>query len=272
MNIRDPYIIKINNPLLKEKTEILLIILIKELGKYKKIAKGKINLYRSKMLLEQLYVEKYISLEMYPSQAQKAINDHIGTDIIATISSIGKIFMKAQIFDNAKEVDPLKIKKNRDDARSILTSNNEVLNQTKTLKKAIKKFKEENPDIVKAAIETNNLRIDNRHKSLNERITKDYKAVKKHLPTHSNRELPIEEGNEENIHITDGEINLDEIEDNHFNDGLSDISLELDKEKANMKWESEEENMFGNLQLVNSELDEIVNKLINVYQEKTEEK
>ena len=248
MNIREPLIMKISNPIIKERTEITIIILIKELGKYKKIAKGKINIHQNHILNEQLYFEKYISLELYPSQTQKAIKDHIGKDIIATISNIGKIFVKAQLFDNQNENNEA-LKSKREDVKSIFTSSNEVLSLTKNIKKAIKKFKEAYPDLAKINMNVNR---PDRIKSFNDKANQELKEIKK------NKQVALEESD-----LVD--LNLEEADDYHFKDGLSDISDITEENKE------EEVNLYQNLELVNSELDEIVKKLILVYQERNEE-
>lgn len=267
MNLREPLIIEISNPVLAEKTEIALIVIIKELGIYKKIAKGRINLHQSHVLNEQLFVEKYISLELYPSQAEKTIKDHIGTDILATISNIGKVFMKAQIFDPPKESDPLKQMKLKEDSKQIFTSTNEVNGLTKQIKKQIKKFRDENPELIK------NMQISKleptRYKTLSEKYNRDFKEKKFKGNVGSGTSIKIQE--EENNQ--EENFNLDDLEDNHFNDGLSNASEELEKDKLLIQNEAAlDTGILQNLMFVNTELDEIVNKLISVYQEKNDDK
>lgn len=268
MNLREPLIMEINNPILTEKTEIVIIVIIKELGIYKKIAKGRINLHQSHILNEQLFVEKYVSLELYPSQAEKAIKDHIGTDILATISNIGKVFMKAQIFDPQKESDPLKQMKLKEDTKQIFTSSNEINGLTKHIKKQIKKFRDENPELIKN-IQSSKLEPA-RYKTLADKYSRDFKEKRFKGNTGSGATIKIHE--EENNNPEEN-FNLDDLEDNHFNDGLSNASEELEKDKVLIQNEAAlDTGILQNLMFVNCELDEIVNKLISVYQEKNDEK
>lgn len=277
MSIREPYILYLKYPFSKEINDMLIIILTKEYnGKYKKTVKGKINFYRKQILSDVIYYEKYIHLELYKSQTDLNIKEYTGTDILATISNIGKIFMKAQLFDLKSTESTTKHINNREDVNSIFVSSNEVVSLTKTIKKAIKKFKEDNPDIAKQLQNLNIKEINPRFKSIIEKTNanlQDNKKKKLNVNANGNGNLKQKEGNIKEIESDEDEednINFDMEEDNHFNDGLSELSQELEKEKETiMNISPNEDELFVNLENIHSEMDEMVSKFMSLYQEKT---
>lgn len=199
------------------------------------------------------------------------IKEHTGTDIMATISNIGKVFMKAQLFDT-KAQDSLRQSSTKEDINSIFVSSNEAINLTKALKKSIKKYKEDNPEIAKQIASKRDLIPLSRYKTLidktNQELTKNIKsknASNKNIIRQSNNFSQPEE-NEDDL----DKLNFDDIEENkHFNDGLSELSQDLEKEKENFKLKLvNEENVFANFDNIHSEMDEMVTKFMSIYQEK----
>lgn len=310
MSLRQPFTMNIANPIIKEKTEILLIILIKELDKYRKIAKGKINIRQVYILSNQLYCEKYIHLQLYAS-AKKNL-ENLGSDIIGTVSDIGKIFVKLYVFDNIINKDSINKKSkisnnnnsntllNKDQGKLIFVSDEEAQSLTKLTKKAIAKYKEENPDICKNVLSKEEHKLDVRHLSLFEKTNKNLQSLKldneklnknieaknkenlKNNEINTNKNL-IENCVNNNLHILDknnSNISIDNstnsiqnsnksISKEHFNDGLSDLSEEFNNEIDNNELNKDDNNML--LQLLinsNSELDSMVNKLIKTHEDK----
>lgn len=267
MTIREPCIFTFKYPFTKEVNDMLLIILTKECnGKYKKTAKGKINIYKKQILSDQLYYEKYIHLELYKSQTDLNIKEYTGTDIIATISNIGKVYMKAQLFDSKLNISVENVKQTsiKEDVNSIFVSSNEVISLTKVLKKAIKKFKEDNPEMIKhmnSAKDSN----PNRFKSIIEK-TNILLTGNKKQKSQKTFDKNAEESEDEEL----DKLNLEDFEENkHFNDGLSELSDELEKEKEDFhKKLVNEDQLFSNIENIHSEMNEMVAKFMSLYQEK----
>lgn len=282
MNRKDPLVLTLKYPFTKEINDFTIIILTREINnKFKKVAKGKINFYRSQILSEQLRYEKYIHLELYKSQLDTIKKEYTGTDIIATIGNIGKIFMKAQLFDNKIKQD--KKSTSSKDLTSISqlnlfdgnfnVNNSDLKNFTKQILQNIKTFLSENPEYIK---EVNNKQNTNnaRFKSIMQK-TNDLLKVKQKSSTksiHLNKDDEVK--NELSLHIESfNDSIIDKSKKPHFNDGLSELSQEIENEKEKIYLEiANDDNVLNDLNRANDELEELVNKFMSLFQDKNKDK
>jgi len=114
---------------------MVLTILVQQGKKYRKVAKGEINLYKKYFLAEKLSIEKFIHLELYKTQIDQF---NSSSSIINTMNNIGKIYMKARLIDPLLEENKT-VNHNKDfDAISLFTSNTHATAMSKLLRHNIK--------------------------------------------------------------------------------------------------------------------------------------
>lgn len=282
MNKKDPLVLTLKYPFTKEINDFTIIILTREINnKFKKVAKGKINFYRHQILSEQLRYEKYIHLELYKSQLDSIKNLYTSTDIIATIGNIGKIFMKAQIFDY-KLSKPEKKSVSSKELSSITQinffdgntdiNNPDLKSYTKQILNNIRTFLSENPEYLKEINNKQNVN-NQRFKSIVQK-TNDMLRSKQKSSTKSINSIKEDVKNELSLNIDSfNDSILDKNKKPHFNDGLSELSQEIENEKEKIYSEiANDDNVLNDLNKANDELEELVNKFMTLFQDKYKDK
>lgn len=246
MSVKEPFAMKLNEPFKREKNEILLIVLLKEEKKYRKIAKGKINLYKKNLLEEQFLIEKFISLELY--QIPEDI-EQIATPVIETVSAIGKVFMKAQFIDPPK--DDLQLNLQVEDLSNIFSSANRINQMTKILRKFLRGMKSQKNAGSNVPTGSNRFKsISSKELSfLKNNVHKKYKSTKHARVNYDD----ISDKDSDDLYV--------ELRRDRFDDGLSDISAE----------EIEELSYFPDMDYMNEEIDQAMNKLVVEYENRADE-
>lgn len=240
----EPLVISLKNIFTQDKNVINLTIMIQQNQKYRKIAKGEINIYRKYILSEKLEIEKFVHLELYRTQIDKQI---LGSTIINAVSSMGKIYIKACLIDPELESSKI-IQKGKQDSFSIFSKTSNI-KHTQLLRSNIKQYNL-NKDKV------GNVRTE-RFKSLamkeNEYLQSIVKEEKNNNKKSSTNKLLKKENNEED--------SLEDIplEEKPYNDGLSDVSVTVIEGLEDDCVKIEE---------INSEMNEFVSKVKIMFDEK----
>lgn len=100
----DPIFVNLKDLFNTDKSVINIVVMQAQNQKYRKLAKGEINIYRKYVLLEKFEIEKFVHLELIKTQIEKQT---YGSTIINAVSSIGKVLLKACLID--KDVETSKV-------------------------------------------------------------------------------------------------------------------------------------------------------------------
>lgn len=240
----EPIIIPLKNVFTIDKNVIFMAIMVQQGQKYRKIAKGEINIYRKYVLSEKLEIEKFIHLELYKTQMDKQL---FGSTIINAVSGMGKVFMKAVLIDPELETSKV-LQKGKPDILSVFSKTSNI-KLTKNLRNSIKqhinnkdKLSQVRTERFKSlAIKENDylqslIKEGGNTKKVNNKIDKDLKEEEDSL-----EDVPIEE--------------------KPYNDGLSDVSVTMIEGLEDDCVKVEE---------INSEMNEFVSKVKIMFDEKFE--
>lgn len=255
--MESPFTIILRSIFTKENTKIDIVILHEEMKKYRKLAKGQINISRQFILSEKWIVDKFIQITLYKSIIEK----NYGSNIVNAISSIGKIHIKGYILD------PIQIHQQNLNQNSIFNGNNKKTKGKEEENKIDYKHLFISEDYYKDYIKVISLCVKN-YVSSNSKIRKvasssilqnnlsysgnDTKNKKKTHEVNNKSKDYYEERN----HLNDDNENLD------FSEGNSDVSMSI--------IEGIEEDCVR-IEEVNKEMNEFVDKVKEIFEKKFEE-
>lgn len=233
-----PHIMPLLEPFTREKNTFTLTLMIRTGKKYRKIAKGEINLYKKYFLTEKLSVDKWVYLDLYETQLEQMGHN---TNILKAVSNTGKIFMKAQLLDPLLEGEGNGIPKPKNifDNLSIYTATTHASAMTQMLKNNLKNL----PNL-KDKAQANK--------------TEKFRSVTEHgnefLRSLKNKKGVIDEDLYEDIEEEPEKKKVDE-----FDDGLSDVSISI--------IDGTEEDHIE-IDKMNLDIDNLVNKIKVVFENK----
>lgn len=121
------FIMKFFKPFQKQKSSLIITILLPLDNKYKKIAKGILHIYKKYFYSNNFSFEKWVYLSLYKTQIEALVID---TDIIKTELHGGEIYVKAKLIDPLPKGLNLKINSNPE-MNIILQSALKKINQEK---------------------------------------------------------------------------------------------------------------------------------------------
>ncbi|MCQ2819454.1 MAG: RNA polymerase I-specific transcription initiation factor RRN3 family protein, partial [archaeon] len=183
----------ISSPFKRERTSMLITLLIQKGKKYRKLAKGELNIYKKYLFNQNLNFEKWIYLSTYSNQLNIPPNSNENNVYP------GKIFIKGQFLDS----ESFNNKINNEDLKNYLTPNNIILN-TKLLKGAISSIPKKERESSTGA---------NKHKKVNASLQEGLNK----LGTNS-LSVKLDEEDEERLVA---------MKENEYDDDLSDVSLSI---------------------------------------------
>lgn len=233
----DPIFVNLKDLFNTDKSVINIVVMQAQNQKYRKLAKGEINIYRKYVLLEKFEIEKFVHLELIKTQIEKQT---YGSTIINAVSSIGKVLLKACLID--KDVETSKV--NTKDKKDLLTifSKTNVIKNTRKLKNIIKSHNQnqEKLGIVKPE----------RFKSISMKENELIQGMIKD----SNKKKSAKSKNEKEDSLED--IPIDE---KPYNDNLSDLSITV--------IEGLEDDCIK-IEEINSEMNDFISKVKVMFDEK----
>lgn len=238
----DPIIIPLKNVFTQDKNVVMLTVMIQQGQKYRKVAKGEINIYRKYVLSEKLDIEKFVHLELYKTQLDKQI---LGSTIINAVSGMGKIYLKACLIDPDVEQSKI-LNKGKQDSLSIFSKTSNI-KLTQILRNNIKQHINNKEKLGTLKTE--------RFRSIAMKENEYLKSLAKEGQTTSKSKN--KKDNKEN----DDDDSLEDvpIEEKPYNDGLSDVSVTIIEGLEDDCVKIEE---------VNSEMNEFVSKIKIMFDEK----
>ncbi len=238
-----PHIMPIQDPFNRENNKLLLTILLKTGKKYRKIAKGEINIYKKYFMTENLSVQKWVYLNLYENQLEQMGHS---TNILKAVTNTGRIFLKAQLMDPLLEGgEGIPKQKNAFDSISVYTATTHASAMTKILKNNLKN-------------------ISNTKDKASANKTEKYRSITEH----SNDFLRSLK-NKKNLTAEDIFEDIEEEEKaalpqkEEFNDGLSDVSISI--------IDNQEDNREIDIEKMNFEIDELVSKIKVIFDNKIDE-
>lgn len=239
----DPIIIPLKNVFTQDKNVIMLTVMIQQGQKYRKVAKGEINIYRKYVLSEKLDIEKFVHLELYKTQLDKQI---LGSTIINAVSGMGKIYLKACLIDPDVEQSKI-LNKGKQDSLSIFSKTSNI-KLTQILRNNIKQHINNKEKLGTLKTE--------RFRSIAMKENEYLKSLAKDGQTTSKSKNKKDKDKE-----NDDDDSLEDvpIEEKPYNDGLSDVSVTIIEGLEDDCVKIEE---------VNSEMNEFVSKIKIMFDEK----
>ena len=200
--MNEPLFIPLKNIFTQDKNVIYLTVMLQQGQKYRKLAKGEINIYRKNILSEKFDLEKFIHLELYKTQLDK---QSAGSTIINAISGMGKILLKACLID--PEIESTKHNlKDKKDSFSVFTNKSKF---TISLKSLVRQY---NQNSTKEKL--SNVRTE-RMKSLSMKENEYLQGVAK-----DSNKKSIKNNNDDSLEDIP-------IEEKPYNDNLSDVSVTI---------------------------------------------
>ena len=233
----DSLTIPLKNIFTNDRNTIGIIIMTQEGQKYRKLAKGEINIYKKYFLSEKLEVEKFIHLDLCKPQLDK---NKFGSNILNAMSAMGKIYFKALLID--PELNESRLNQNQE--------TKSIINKTSNLK---------NSQVLKNNIK---MYLTNRDK-LSSNKTERFKSI-----TNKEAELLLslnkDPKNKSKKNKNDEDDSLEDVplDEKLYSDGLSDISVSIIEGLEDDCVKIEE---------VNSEMNNFVNKIKTLFDEKFEQ-
>jgi hypothetical protein len=233
----------IQDPFNRENNKLLLTILLKTGKKYRKIAKGEINIYKKYFMTENLSVQKWVYLNLYENQLEQMGHS---TNILKAVTNTGRIFLKAQLMDPLLEGgEGIPKQKNVFDSISVYTATTHASAMTKILKNNLKN-------------------ISNTKDKASANKTEKYRSITEHsndfLRSLKNKKNLTAEDIFEDIEEEEKAV-LPQKEE--FNDGLSDVSISI--------IDNQEDNREIDIEKMNFEIDELVSKIKVIFDNKIDE-
>lgn len=267
----EAFVIPLKNIFDSDRNTLNLVVMTKQAQKYKKIAKGEINIYKKYFINLKLNIEKFIHLELYKSQIDKM---SIGSTLINAMSVMGKIFLKAALIDpdlnesktnnlnnnSNKQLDNKKINNYlaKDKSISIFTKSTGLKN-TQILRNNIKNYLLKKNKISSTKTERFGSLIIKEKEFLNklkkDRFNESYICNNKDNNNNTDKKSINDKNHDESFE----DIPIDEKQ---FNDNLSDVSVSVIEGLENDCIKIEE---------VNNDMNDFINKIKLLFDEKFEE-
>ncbi len=147
---------------------MFITILLKTGKKYRKIARGEVNIYKKYFNSSRYHVEKWVFLELLLTQLEQIGQ---GNDILLASTHMGKIYLKYDLLDPPLEEE----KKNRSDGMSIFSGKTGVTAYTQNLKAHVKNISNIKDNVFDNKKERKRSIVDNENEFL-KRMMKDKKV------------------------------------------------------------------------------------------------
>lgn len=232
--------IPLKNVFVQDRNTLLLTIMIQQGQKYRKLAKGEINIYKKYFLSEKLEIEKFIHLDLYKAQIDKL---SMGSSIMNAMSGMGKIFLKAVLID--PDVNDSKQTKQKE-TMSIFNKTSGMKN-TQILRNNIRNYLSNRDKLVNTKTERFRSLIMKESEFLT-KISQDKKNAKSKKDINKEKE--------------DDTLEDIPIEEKPYNDGLSDVSVSIIEGLEDDCVKIEE---------VNNEMNDFIGKIKVLFEEKFEQ-
>lgn len=239
----DPCTIPLKNVFTQDRNILNLTIMVQQGQKYRKLAKGEINIYKKYFLTDKLEIEKFIHLELYKTHIDKM---SLGSSIMNALSGVGKVFFRACLID--PEVNESKGQlKHKQEIMSIFSKSNNMRNST-TLRNNIKTY-----------LQSKDKTINTRTERFRSLALKENEFLIK-LNSDKRNKSAGKKDNKENV----DEESLEDIpiEEKPYNDGLSDVSVSIIEGLEDDCVKIEE---------VNEEMNDFIGKIKLLFEEKFEQ-
>ena len=220
----EPVVFPLKNIFTLDKNQVNITIMVQQAKKYRKIAKGEINIYRKYLLSEKLEIEKFVHLELYKTPLDKQV---IGTSIISTVTQIGKVFMKACLIDPAKEQKNITNDKNKEKSENFLSlfSNNKDKN-TITNNLRLSQVIRNNIKLYLANSKEKNIGTQMRSERFKSLAGKENDYLQNMVKSNNNQQK-LNDKTKKNDNELDVSFEVVPEEENPYNDGLSDVSVTI---------------------------------------------
>ncbi len=215
-------------------------LLVKTGKKYRKIARGEINIYKKYFLSNRYAIEKWVFLELLLTQLEQIGK---GNAILQASTHVGKIYLKYNLMDPPLEEEK---KHNKSDGMSVMTGKSGQTAYTQHMKANVKNINNIKDNV-----------FDNKKeklRSITEKENEFLRRLKEGKVYFSEAELYED--------IQEGKVNLNFLdripEEKHEDDGLSDISYSIIDG-------SEEEQL--DIERINYEIDQLIFKIKLLFDE-----
>ncbi len=232
----DPLTITLKNVFSKDRSILHIVAMVQEGQKYRKLAKGDINVYKKYLFNDKLEIEKFIHLELCKPQIDR---NSFGSNILNAMSGMGKVSFKAMFLD--PELNDSKTEKK--ESMNLFTKGNNTSKITQILRSNIKNYLLNREKLINNKTE--------RFKSLMNKETDLLYNIQKD-PKNKSKKNKEDDSFDEDI----------PLEEKPYNDGLSDISVSI--------LEGLEDDCVK-IEEVSSEMNDFIKKIKILFDEKFEQ-